>query len=380
MKQAYVFRIYPNKKQEIQMSKTFGCVRFVFNTMLAYRKDLYDKEHKSTNKTECNNYVNQELKKEYEWLREVDKFALTNAVYDMDAAYQHFFKDHAAFPKFKKKYDGHKSYTTNFTNNNIEVDFKKSKIKIPKLGWVKTKSHRNINGNIKHITVKQEPSGKYYVSILVKEENKQLPPVNNVIGLDFGLKNFITPSNKKFKIEKGILDILKPLYSKLAKLQRELSRKVKYSKNYYKQLKKVNLCYEKIKNVRKDYLDKLSKELIIKNQVIVTENLNIKSMLQKEVIINGIKVNIAKRIQDSGWYMFTEMLRYKSERYGRQYVKINTYYPSSQKCSACGYIEKAIKDLSIRFWECPQCHEYHDRDINAAKNILREGLRMLKAI
>ena len=373
---AFVFRIYPNLEQIILLAKTFGCCRFVFNTMLDYRKKLYDELKKSINKTECNNYVNKELKKAYAWLKEVDKFALTNTVYDMDNAYQKFFKEKAGFPKFKKKYDGHKSYTTNFTNNNIEVDYEHSKIKLPKLGWVKTKSHRKINGQIKHVTVIQEPSGKYYVSILAEVEVKPLDPVKKNIGMDYGLKTFLTTSDKKKYA--GILDILEPLYKKLAKLQRQLAKKVFGSNNYKKQLKKVNLCYEKIKNIRKDYLDKLSRKIINENQVIVTEDLQIKKMLQSTITINGHKINLAKRIQDSGWNMFTNMLEYKAKLYGRTYIKINTYYPSSQLCSNCGYRETFIKDLSIRFWECPMCGEYHDRDINAAKNILKEGLRIYK--
>ena len=163
MLKAYKYRIYPNNEQKVQISKTFGCCRFVYNKTLAYRKETYEKEKKSVSKTDCNNYCNRELKKEYEWLREVDKFALTNAIYNMDTAYQKFFKEHAGYPKFKSKHSNHKSYTTNFTNGNIGIDFKNSIIKLPKLKQVKAKLHRNFVGQIKSATVSQVPSGKYFV-------------------------------------------------------------------------------------------------------------------------------------------------------------------------------------------------------------------------
>ena len=163
MLKAYKYRIYPNNEQKIQIAKTFGCCRFIYNQTLAYRKEVYEKEKKSVSKTDCNNYCNRQLKKEYEWLKEVDKFALTNAIYNMDAAYQKFFKEHAGYPKFKSKHDNHKSYTTNFTNCNIAVDFEGNRVKLPKLKNVKAKLHRNFSGQIKSATISQVPSGKYYV-------------------------------------------------------------------------------------------------------------------------------------------------------------------------------------------------------------------------
>ena len=170
MLKAYKYRIYPNNEQKIQIAKTFGCCRFVYNQTLAYRKEVYEKEKKTVSKTDCNNYCNRQLKKEYEWLKEVDKFALTNAIYNMDAAYQKFFKEHAGYPKFKSKHDNHKSYTTNFTNGNITVDFGCNRVKLPKLKGIKAKLHRNFIGQIKSATISQVPSGKYYVSILVETE------------------------------------------------------------------------------------------------------------------------------------------------------------------------------------------------------------------
>ena len=321
MLKAYKYRIYPNSEQRIQIAKTFGCCRFVYNQTLAYRKEIYEKEKKSVSKTDCNNYCNRELKKDYEWLKEIDKFAMTNAIYNMDAAYQKFFKEHAGYPKFKSKHDNHKSYTTNFTNGNIAVDFETGKIKLPKLKAVKARLHREYSGQIKSATVSQVSSGKYYVSILVETEHK------------------------------------------------ELSHKGKRSKNYYKTKKKIALCHEKIRNIRKDYLHKVSHEIISENQVIVSENLQIKNMVKNH--------HLAKAISDVSWYELTRQLEYKAKWNGRKYIKIDTFYASSQLCSVCGYQNPDTKDLSVRTWICPKCGAGHDRDINAAKNILTEGLRQI---
>ena len=273
MLKAYKYRIYPNSEQSIQIAKTFGCCRFVYNQTLAYRKGIYEKEKKSVSKTDCNNYCNRELKKDYEWLKEVDKFALTNAIYNMDSAYQKFFKEYAGYPKFKSKHDSHKSYTTNFTNGNIAVDYENVKIKLPKLKEVKAKLHRNFSGQIKSATVSQTPSGKYYVSILVETEHEELQHTNHHTGLDLGIKDIcITSNGKKYENPKTIRKYEK----KLVKLQRQLAHKEKRSQNYYKTKKRIALCHEKITNSRKDYLHKMSHEIISENQVIVSENLQIK--------------------------------------------------------------------------------------------------------
>lgn len=277
MLKGYKYRIYPNKDQKIQIARTFGCCRFVYNQTLAYRKETYGKEKKSVSKTDCNHYCNRELKKEYEWLKEVDKFALTNAIYNMDCAYQKFFKEHAGYPKFKSKHDKHKSYTTNFTNGNIAADFEEGKIKLPKLKQVKAKFHRKFEGQIKSATVSQVPSGKYYVSILVETEHEELRHTDKNTGLDLGVKDLcITSDGTRYWNPKTIRKYEK----KLAKLQRQLSHKEKRSRNYYKQKKKIAICHEKIRNIRKDYLHKVSHEIISENQVIVSENLQIKNMVK----------------------------------------------------------------------------------------------------
>ena len=366
MLKAYKYRIYPNNKQKIQIAKTFGCCRFVYNQILTYRKERYEKEQESVNKIDCNNYCNRELKKEYKWLKEVDKYALTNAIYNMDAAYQKFFKEHAGYPKFKNKHDNHRSYTTNFTNCNITVDFKENKVKLPKLKKVKAKLHRNFSGQIKSATISQVPSGKYFVSILVETEHIELPYTNQNVGIDLGVKDLcITSEGKKYENPKTI----SKYEEKLTKLQRQLAHKEKGSQNYYKTRKKIALYYEKITNTRKDYLHKISHEIISENQVIVSETLQIKNMIKNQYL--------AKSINDVSWYELTRQLEYKANWNGRKYIKINTFYASSQLCNVCGYKNTKTKDLSVREWICPVCGAKHDRDINAAKNILAEGLRQI---
>ena len=296
----------------------------------------------------------------------IDKFALTNAIYNMDAAYQKFFKEHAGYPKFKSKHDNHKSYTTNFTNGNIAVDFETGKIKLPKLKAVKARLHREYSGQIKSATVSQVSSGEYYVSILVETEHKELAHTNHNIGIDLGIKDLCITSDGKVYEN---LKIIKKYEKQLVKLQRQLSHKGKRSKNYYKTKKKIALCHEKIRNIRKDYLHKVSHEIISENQVIVSENLQIKNMVKNH--------HLAKAISDVSWYELTRQLEYKAKWNGRKYIKIDTFYASSQLCSVCGYQNPDTKDLSVRTWICPKCGAEHDRDINAAKNILTEGLRQI---
>lgn len=366
MLKAYKYRLYPNKDQKIQIAKTFGCCRFVYNQTLAYRKDIYEQKKKSLSKIDCNNYCNRELKAQYGWLKEVDKFALTNAIYNMDSAYQKFFKEHAGYPKFKSKHDNRKSYTTSFTNRNIAVAFEKNKVKLPKLKWIKAKLHRQFNGSIKAATISQTPSGKYYVSFLVETVHEILPQVDGKVGLDLGIKDFcITSNGEIYKNPKN----LRKFERLLMKLQRQLAHKKKGSNNYHKTRIRIAKCHEKITNLRKDYLHRISLKIVNENQVIVTENLKVQNMMKNH--------HLAKSVADVSWYEFTRQLSYKSEWNDRIYKKIDTFFPSSQLCSCCGYLNPVTKDLSVRKWSCPNCKTIHDRDINAAKNILSRGLNLL---
>ena len=373
IKKAYKFRIYPTLEQVIFFLKNFGCVRKVYNLMLDDRKKSYE-EYKSTGiKTEYPTPA--KYKEEYPYLKEVDSLALANAQLNLEKAYKNFLKNKDfGFPRYKCKSNPVQSYTT---NNQNTIYIKNGYIKLPKLkSLVKIKLHREIKGIIKSATISKNSLDHYFVSILCEEEIEELPKTNKSIGIDLGIKEFATMSDCT-KIEN--LKLSKEYEKKLKREQRKLSRRCKLvkdsdkklsdSKNYQKQKKKVAKIHNKIRNKRKDFINKLSTKIINNHDIICIEDLNIKGMLKNH--------KVAKSISDVSWSEFVGQLEYKANWYGRKIIKVPTFYPSSKTCSSCGNIKETLT-LSERIYHCECCGLEIDRDCNASINILRKGLEILR--
>ena len=355
---AYKYRIYPNTEQKIFFAKCFGCVRFFYNKSLSDMNEIY----KSTGKFK--NITPASYKEDYSFLKEVDSLALANAQLNRNTAFKSFFNHKTSFPKFKSKRND-QSYTTN-NQGSVKFSSNNRYISIPKCPRIKIKKHRNFIGTIKSITVSRTTDNKYYISLLVEEECEPKKPADRMIGLDLGLKDLIVDSNgKKYKNHK----YLTKSQSKLAREQRKLSKMVKGSSNRNKQRIKVARLHKKINNQRNDYLHKLSKKIIDENQIICIEDLKVKDMMSDS--------KLARNISDVSWSRLVFLLIYKANWYGRIIVKVPKDYPSSQLCSSCGYKNSITKDLAIRKWVCPKCGSIHDRDINAARNILSKGIEIL---
>lgn len=367
MLKAYKFRLYPTEEQKHFFDQNIGNCRFVYNHLLGLRKDLWQNEKKSMNFSQMTKHIT-DLKKypEYEWLNLSDSNSLFWSAKRLQTAYKNFFEKRAGFPKFHKKH-GMNSYTTSTTNNNVR--FENGKLRLPKLKTpVKVRQSRFFNGIIKNATVSKTPSNKYFVSLLVEQEDNFGTSQANKVGIDVGIKYFAICSNgtKYHYDEKKI----KKLERKLKKLQKKFVKTMKKSQNHEKLRVKVARQYEKIHNVKIDFLQKLSTKLINENQVIAIEGLKIKNMIKNR--------KLSKSIHQSSWNEFFQMLEYKANwKTNCKIVKIDTFFASSQTCNVCGYKNKSVKNLSIREWECPKCHAKHDRDINASRNILAEGLRLL---
>ena len=358
IRKAYKFRIYPNTEQKVFFAKCFGCVRFFYNKSLSDMNEIY----KSTGKFK--NITPASYKEDYSFLKEVDSLALSNAQLNRNTAFKSFFSHKSSFPKFKSKRND-QSYTTN-NQGSVKFSSNNRYISIPKCPRIRIKKHRNFEGTIKSITISMTTDNKYYISLLVESEIKPLKESNKTIGLDLGLKSLIVDSNgHKYKNHK----YLTRSHNKLTKEQRKLSKMVKGSSNRNKQRIKVARLHKHIQNQRNDYLHKLSKKIIDENQIICIESLLVKDMMNDS--------KLARNISDVSWSKFVSMLIYKADWYGRKVIKVPSTYPSSQLCHACGYKNSLTKDLAIRKWTCPKCGSIHDRDINAAKNILSKGIETL---
>ena len=366
---AFKYRLYPNVSQQILLSKTFGCARFVYNKCLEEQQRRYVRGEKYASYFEMSNYLVRVLKKEHEFLREVDKYALTNAARHLDAAYKRMFRHQGRHPKFKSKRKSRLSYTTNFANGNIKV--LDNMVQLPKLGRVRAVVHRDIPADytLKSATISLESDGSYYISVLYEYEEKIEPAsMNNVVGLDYKSAGLYVSSDGECC---NMPHYFRQSQPRLAKAQRKLKHKVKGSNNWEKQRRKIGKVHRHVANQRKDFLHKKSTEIANRYDVVCVEDLNLRAMSNKG-FGNG------KATLDNGYGMFLNMLEYKLQDRGKKLIKIDKWYPSSQVCSKCG--QRKSMRLSERRYECPSCGAVIDRDLNAAINIRVEGLRLLNLL
>ena len=368
---AYKFRLYPNKEQQEVINKTLGCTRFIYNTML-YEKETAYKENKITKqKFDCLKELPL-LKQTYHWLTEVDSMALRTTIFDLEDAFKNFYRT-KNYPKYKDKYSKN-SYRTNYVKSiyknkvyeNIKLDMINKTITLPKLNAMKIRGYRKIKeikGRIINATVSKEIN-RYYVSVLYEQEREEKNIVpTKVVGIDLGIKDLvITSHGEKYENKKYITKY----ENKIKNLQKWLSKKEKGSKNYYKVKNKIKETYKKLKNARKYIIHKITKEIVNNNDLIITETIQTKKLIKKK--------EMSKYISDASLSEIIRQIKYKSKWQNKHFYQINTYYPSSQICSHCNIKNKETKDLSKRKWTCSNCKNENDRDINAAINIMWEGL------
>lgn len=365
MQKGVKFRIYPDGEQKDLINQTLGCCRLIYNRGLALREDAYKSGNKIGYSQTSAMLTDLKRSEDFTFLKIIDSIALQQSLRDLDRGYVNFFQKRASHPTFKSKHNNHQSYRTINQGDNIRIVGKY--IKLPKLGFVKVRQSMDV-GKINNVTVERTPTGKYFVVLNVEFDPQPMLNMGETIGIDVGIKEFYSDSkgnvvsNPKY-LEKSM--------RKLVREQRKLSRKEKGSNNRNKQRVKVALVHEKITNQRNDFLQKQSTMLICENQTICIEDLKVKNMMRNH--------KLAKSIGSVSWSKFFDMLIYKATWYGNDIVKVPTMYPSSQTCSCCGYKNPLVKNLTIRKWECPECHAKHDRDMNASINILNKGLQMQSA-
>ena len=370
MFRAYKFRLYPDERQTELINKILGCSRYAYN----YYLDKMINNGYTTSYNNIKNYTNI-LKYETPFLQEIDSIIIHKSIYNLDNAFKRKFSKTSGYPKFKSKYNRN-SYNIPATYKgkycNIELDLKARNLHLPQLGLVKVRGYRNIkniNGKIKNATISKEPTGKYYVSILY-EMYEKLPTPNpqNIVGIDLGIKKLLTLSSGITYDNNKYID---KYQKRIKRKQRELSRKEKGSKNYYKCKKELAILYSKLANARKYYTHKITKSITDEYDIITCEKLK-----TKEMIIKGKNTKLSSKLNDATFSEIIRQLLYKSKYKGKKFYQINTYYPSSQICNRCNNQDRKYKDLTEREYNCPKCGEKIDRDLNASINIMFEGLKL----